>query len=157
MIRFKTIIPVVLLVISVAACGAGKGDKKGSDSAEKSNKATISLTTDHFLKKVADFKTNPSEWKYLGDKPSIIDFHADWCIYCKKLEPVLEELAKEYEGKIYIYKVDTEKEREVAAAFGIQGLPTLLFIPLNDEPRVAQGAIPKDELKKIIDTILLNK
>jgi thioredoxin len=157
MIRFKTIIPAVLLVISVAACGAGKSDKKGSDGAEKSNKATISLTTDHFLKKVADFKTNPSEWKYLGDKPSIIDFHADWCIYCKKLEPVLEELAKEYEGKIYIYKVDTEKEREVAAAFGIQGLPTLLFIPLNDQPRVAQGAIPKEELKKIIDTILLKK
>ncbi|GAB1474674.1 thioredoxin [Bacteroidota bacterium] len=155
--RIKTIIPVLLLIVSVAACGAGKNDKKETAASASVNKATISLTTDLFLKKVADFKANPSEWKYLGDKPSIIDFHADWCVYCKKLEPVLEELAKEYEGKIYIYKVDTEKEREIAAAFGIQALPTLLFIPMNDQPRVAQGAVPKEELKKYIDTILLKK
>lgn len=155
--RIKTIIPVLLLIVMVAACGAGKNDKKETGTSASVNKATISLTTDLFLKKVADFKTNPSEWKYLGDKPSIIDFHADWCVYCKKLEPVLEELAKEYDGKIYIYKVDTEKEREIAAAFGIQALPTLLFIPMNDQPRVAQGAVPKEELKKYIDTILLKK
>ena len=116
---------------------------------------TIHLTKDEFITKVANYEANPTEWKYLGDKPAIIDFYADWCVYCRKLAPVLEELAAEYDGKIYIYKVDTEKEREIAAAFGVRALPTLLFIPLNGDPQVAQGAVPKEDLKRFIDSVLL--
>jgi thioredoxin len=155
----KIIFPAFLMLAMVTACGAGNsktGDK--SDKEKSSAKTyTISLDTDGFLKKVADFKNNPQEWKYLGDKPAIIDFWAEWCSYCRKLSPVLEELAKEYEGQIYIYKVNTDQEREIATAFGIRALPTLLFIPQGEDPQVAQGALPKEELRKIIETVLLNK
>ncbi len=155
----KIIFPAFLMLAMVTACGAGNsktGDK--SDKEKSSAKTyTISLDTDEFLKKVADFKNNPQEWKYLGDKPAIIDFWAEWCSYCRKLSPVLEELAKEYEGQIYIYKVNTDQEREIATAFGIRALPTLLFIPQGEDPQVAQGALPKEELRKIIETVLLNK
>ena len=115
---------------------------------------TIHLTKEEFLKKVANYEANPTEWKYLGDKPCIIDFYADWCGPCKMVGPVLEELAKEYEGKIYVYKVDTETEQELAAVFGIQSIPTLLFIPMNDKPQIAQGALPKNTLIKVINDVL---
>ncbi len=153
------IIILFALVIFAASCGTGKRDKNGADnnSLELNNKSTINLTTEQFLKKVADFKENPTEWVYLGDKPAIIDFWADWCLPCKRLGPVLESLAKEYEGEIYIYKVNTDKEREVAAAFGIRAIPSLLFIPVDAQPQMAQGALPKEELKRYIETILLKK
>ncbi len=151
----KIIFPLILVVVAVTSCGARAGDNKDKQADDSQKRAVITLSTDEFVKKVADFKSNSQEWKYLGDKPAIIDFYADWCVYCKKLTPILEELAKEYEGKIYIYKIDTEKDREIAAAFGIRALPTLLFIPMNQDPQIAQGAVPKDELKKIIDSLLL--
>lgn len=141
----KSIIPLLIIIATTAACGANNSDKK----------YTIELTQQEFLKKVTDFKGNPTEWKYLGDKPAIIDFYADWCVYCKKLAPVLEELAKEYDGKIYIYKVNTDKEREIATVFGIRSLPTLLFVPMGQDPQVAQGAVPKDQLKNFIDSVLI--
>ncbi|HBG25040.1 MAG: thioredoxin [Bacteroidetes bacterium GWF2_41_61] len=151
----KMIFPLILTVVAVTSCGSRATDNKNKQSDDSQKRAVITITTDEFVKKVADFKSNSQEWKYLGDKPAILDFYADWCVYCKKLSPVLEELAKEYQGKIYIYKIDTEKEREIAAAFGIRALPTLLFIPMNQDPQIAQGAVPKDELKKIIDSLLL--
>lgn len=116
---------------------------------------TIQLTQADFLAKVADYQSNPKEWKYLGDKPALIDFYADWCGPCKMIAPVLEELAAEYDGKIYIYKVNTENERDLAAAFGIRSIPSLLFIPMQETPQMAQGALPKKELKRAIDEILL--
>ncbi|MEG1612248.1 MAG: thioredoxin [Alistipes sp.] len=119
--------------------------------------STIQLTKADFLTKVADFETSPTEWKYLGNKPAIIDFYATWCGPCKALAPTLEELAGEYADQIIIYKVDTEQEQELSAAFGIRSIPTLLFIPQTGEPRMAQGAMPKLELKKLIDSILLQK
>ena len=153
---FKTILPLFVIVMSVAACGArSTGVKENNGIKDKTY--TISLTTEEFLKKVADFKGNPDAWIYIGDKPAIIDFWAEWCVYCRKLSPVLEELAKEYEGQIYVYKVNTEEEKEIATTFGIRSLPTLLFVPLGDTPQVIQGAIPKGELKKIIDEVLLKK
>jgi len=118
---------------------------------------TIQLTETDFLTKVANYKENPSEWKYLGDKPCLIDFYADWCAPCKMVAPILEELAAEYEGKIYIYKVDTEKELALSSAFRIRSIPTLLFIPQNGTPQIAQGAMPKQELKKAIDEVLLRE
>jgi thioredoxin len=155
----KHLIPVLLIVTAITACGAGKrGDKNKEEPLKKETKVyTISLDQAQFLEKVADFKTNPEEWKYLGDKPAIIDFWAEWCVYCRRLSPVLEELAKEYDGEIYIYKVNTDVEREIAAAFGIRSLPTLLFVPIGQDPQIVKGAIPKEDLKNVIDEFLLNK
>jgi thioredoxin len=116
---------------------------------------TINLTKEDFLNKVMDYENNPKEWKYKGDKPAIIDFYASWCGPCKMLAPVLEELAKEYEGQIYIYKVDTEAEEELSRAFGIRSIPTMLFVPMNGQPMMTQGALPKAELDKIIKERLL--
>ncbi len=117
---------------------------------------TIPLTIEDFAKKIMDYKSNPEVWKYLGDKPAIIDFYADWCSPCKMIAPMLEELAKEYEDEIYIYKVDTESERELAAMFGIRSIPSILFIPMEGEPQMAQGAMPKEDFQRLIEEILLN-
>ena len=118
---------------------------------------TIHLTQAEFLQKVANYEENPTEWKYLGDKPCIIDFYADWCGPCKMIAPVLEELAKEYEGEIYIYKINTEQEQELAQAFAIKSIPTLLFVPMNEAPQLVRGALPKTEFKNAIDEVLLKK
>lgn len=125
---------------------------------KKENKmTTIHLTKAEFLSKVANFETNPAEWKYLGDKPALIDFYADWCGPCKAIAPVLEELASEYGGRIYIYKINTETEPELAAAFGIRSIPSLLFVPMTGQPQMAAGALPKQQIKEAVDTILLKK
>ena len=110
-----------------------------------------------FLAKVYNFEKNPEEWKYEGDKPAIVDFYADWCGPCKMVAPILDELAKEYDGQIVIYKVDTEKEQELAGAFGIRSIPSILFIPMEGKPEMAQGAMPKASFKKAIDEFLLKK
>jgi len=113
------------------------------------------LTKADFLTRIIDYQTNPDEWIYLGDKPAVIDFYADWCAPCRMLAPILEELAAEYEDLIYIYKVDTEKEKELAALFGITSIPLLLFIPMEGEPQMARGALPKATLKEAIEDFLL--
>ena len=118
---------------------------------------TVQLTKEVFLKKVANFEQNPTEWKYLGEKPALIDFYASWCGPCKTIAPILEELAAEYGDKIVIYKIDTEKEQELAAAFGIRSIPSLLFVPMNDKPQMTQGAMGKADFKKTIDSLLLKK
>jgi len=111
------------------------------------------LTTEAFKQKVFNYETN-NDWKFEGDKPAIIDFYADWCAPCKMVAPILEELAKEYDGKLDVYKVDTEAEQELAAIFGIRSIPSLLFIPLNDQPQMAMGALPKDTFKKAFKDVL---
>jgi len=110
----------------------------------------LSATT--FKEKVFNYDVN-KEWKFEGDLPCIIDFYADWCQPCKMVAPVLEELQKEYEGKINIYKVDTEKEQELAMAFGIQSIPSLLFCPKDDKPQMAQGALPKQSFEQAIEEV----
>ena len=112
------------------------------------------LTKETFKQKVFNFEEN-QEWKFEGDKPAIIDFYADWCQPCKIVEPVLEELSEEYEGKVDFYKIDTEAQQELAAAFGIQSIPSLLFIPLDGKPQMAAGALPKETFKQVIDDELL--
>ena len=111
------------------------------------------LTKDTFKEKVFNFEVN-KEWKYEGIKPAIIDFYADWCGPCKMVAPVLEELKDEYDDKLEIYKVNTEEERELSAMFGIQSIPSLLFIPLNGQPQMAMGALPKETFKKAIGDVL---
>lgn len=117
----------------------------------------IHLTTAEFKRLVFNYDANPAQWKYIGDKPCIIDFWATWCPPCKVIAPILEDLAKEYKGQLYIYKVDVDKEQELAAAFGIQSIPTLLFIPMTGEPKAEVGAISKEIFKDRIDNFLLAK
>jgi thioredoxin len=111
------------------------------------------LTKDTFKEKVFNFEAN-KEWKYEGDVPCMIDFYADWCGPCKMVAPVLEELQKEYGESIRIYKVNTEVERELAGLFGIQSIPSLLFVPSEGQPQMAMGALPKETFKKAIGDVL---
>jgi len=114
------------------------------------------LTKETFIAKVFDFEKN-QDWKFVGSLPCLIDFYADWCGPCKMVAPILEELSKEYEGKINIYKIDTEAEQELAGIFGIQSIPSLLFIPMEGQPQMMQGAMPKATFKQAIDEVLLEK
>lgn len=135
------ILTLITLLLTVKAAASNEKDK--------TMKAT-NITKEDFLKKVMDYKNNPTEWKYLGDKPAIIDFYASWCGPCKMMSPIMDELATEYEGKLYVYKVDTEAEEELSQVFGIRSIPTLLFIPMDGKPMMSQGALPKADLKRII-------
>jgi thioredoxin len=112
------------------------------------------LTKDTFREKIFDFEKN-KDWKFEGELPAIIDFYADWCGPCRMVGPVLEELSKEYAGKLNIYKVDTDKEQELAAMFGIRSIPSILFVPKEGQPQMAMGALPKDALKDAISSVLL--
>ena len=116
---------------------------------------TMSLNKADFLNKVANYETSPSEWKFLGERPAIIDFYATWCGPCKMLSPVLEELAAEYAGKIDIYKINVEEEEELAGVFGVRSVPTLLFVPMEGAPQMAQGVLPKNVLQEAIRNVLL--
>ena len=111
------------------------------------------LTKETFLQKVFNYEQN-KEWKFEGELPCIIDFYADWCGPCKMVGPVLQEIAEEYQGKLDIYQIDTDAQQELAAAFGIQSIPSILFVPLNDKPQMAVGALPKNSIKKAINEIL---
>ena len=111
------------------------------------------LTKATFLEKVFNFEEN-KEWKFEGKRPVLIDFYADWCGPCKALAPVLEQLSEEYEGKIDIYKIDTEVEQELAAAFAIKSIPSMLFCPAEGQPQMANGALPKPEIERIIADVL---
>ncbi len=111
------------------------------------------LTTETFKQKVFNWEEN-SEWKYEGDLPAIVDFYADWCGPCKMVAPILEEISTEFQGKLHVYKVDTDKEQELAMAFGIQSIPSILFIPMGDKPQMAAGALPKETLQQVIKDVL---
>ena len=129
----KKLLLTTMCMLGLAACA--NGSNKENNTKKENTMKTIALTKADFLTKVANYETNPTEWKYLGDKPALIDFYASWCGPCKALAPVLEELAAEYGDSIYIYKVNTEEEQELAAAFGIRSIPTLLFIPMEGRSR----------------------
>ena len=116
--------------------------------------ATIKLTTQDFKDKVFNYETE-KEWKYQGELPAIIDFYADWCGPCKSIAPVLEELSDQYKDQLVVYKIDTDKEIQLSSVFGIQSIPTLLFIPLNGNPMIQKGALPKNILQQIIEERLL--
>ena len=153
MIKRVLFLTVGILSLLLAAC-----ETKAINNDKKGNKMkTIELTKSDFLKKIVNYEKNPEEWSYLGDKPAIIDFYASWCGPCKMVAPILEELAAEYEGEIYVYKVNTEQEQELAALFNIRSIPSFLFIPMNDKPQMAMGAMPKSSFKEAIDGVLLKK
>lgn len=164
--NIKLLLASALTVLLTVSCTSTNGTKQSTsndgDATEQNLKTnnnnmakTINLTREQFLAKVANIEANPQEWKYLGDKPAIIDFYADWCGPCKVVAPILEELAGEYADDIYIYKVDTEAEQQLSAEFGIRSIPSLLFVPMEGQPQMAQGALPKDALKEAINEVLL--
>ena len=141
----------ILIVFLFALLSISYGQQK-----KESAGTVIHLTNEQFKQMVFNYEAN-KEWKYLGNKPCIIDFYADWCGPCRLMSPRLEEIAKEYSGKLIVYKVDTDKEQQLSASLGIQSLPTLLFIPQNGKPQGSLGAIPKESLVKAIHEVLLIK
>lgn len=158
--HFKLILSVALaltLGMAQATCNGNQTDKNSNNKNIKEEKQmmTQELNKNEFIQKVHNFEANTQTWKFEGNRPCIVDFYASWCGPCKALSPVLEELAKEYEGRIDIYKVNVDKQSDIAAAFGIRSIPTLLFCPTDGQPGLSQGALPKNELKKIIDNNLL--
>jgi thioredoxin len=147
------IIGISMLLFTATACK--QTDKKEINHKIVKEMNTVHLTKTDFLSKVANYEANPTEWKYLGDRPALVDFYASWCGPCKMIAPILEELAEQYRDKIYIYKIDTEHEQELAALFNIRSIPTLLFIPMNGSPQITQGAMSKVQLDKAIHEVLL--
>lgn len=111
------------------------------------------LTKQQFQEKIFDFEKG-QEWKFEGSVPCVIDFYADWCGPCKVVAPIMDELAIEYKDKVNFYKVDTEQEKELAGMFGIQSIPSILFVPMGEKPQMAVGALPKDQLKSAISDVL---
>ena len=155
----RIILVCLLFIISVNTFSGNTKDTKvlNNQSKEFKKMGTIHLTKADFLSKVANYEKSPTEWKYLGDKPCIIDFYASWCGPCKTIAPILEELAKEYEGQLYIYKINTEEEQELAGAFGVRSIPTVIFCPMVAAPQMSQGAMPKESFVKAINDLLLKK
>jgi thioredoxin len=158
----RTAFILIFALALLSSCNNSEAQKNKPNTNNNNLKTTTNMTTIHltkaeFLSKVANYETNPKEWKYLGDKPCIIDFYATWCGPCKAVAPVLDELATEYANQIYIYKVDVDAEEDLAAAFNIRSVPTILFVPMKGAPQMAQGALPKASFKQAIQDVLLKK
>ena len=146
---------VALIMAGITACASKDGANVNQQSKnEVSSGEVIPMNKDMFIKDVFDYQTS-QEWKYKGDKPAIIDLYADWCGPCKMTAPIMKELAKEYAGKIVIYKVNVDKEKELAALFNATSIPLFVFIPKNGEPQFFRGAADKATYKKAIDEFLL--
>ncbi len=137
-----------LLILLSPALAKGKSGGKAT---------TIHLTEAQFLERVYNYQDSPDELVYLGDKPALIDIYASWCGPCKQIAPILEELAAEYDGEIYIYKIDTDRESALASYFNIRSIPSLLFIPMEGKPTMSQGAMLKSQLQAHINKLLLEK
>ena len=149
----------VVVVLFLASCSmSANSDKNESGKVSEQKKGeVIVLNKADFLSKVFNYEKNPTQWMYEGDKPCIIDFYADWCGSCKRVAPVLVELAEQYKDDLIIYKINVDNEKELAMAFGIQSIPTLLFIPKTGTPQVSQGALSKEQFVEQIENFLLKK
>jgi thioredoxin len=150
----SVLITISILSIFFVNCNSEKPSVEKVKGSDELN--VVSLTSETFKTKVFNYEVN-KEWKYEGKEPAIIDFYADWCAPCRQLSPLIDEIAKEYKGKLVVYKVDTEKEKALASSLGITGLPTLLFIPASGTPQVLMGLLPKEDLIRAVNEVLLIK
>ena len=172
--RFLSALVIVSVMVFMSSCSNGEASTKATsaevdngtesilvaeETPTNTNSATVEyLTTSMFIDRIFDYKSNPTKWIYKGDKPAIIDFYATWCGPCKRVAPIMEELATEYAGQINIYKVDTDKEKELAGqVFGIRSIPSILYIPVNGQPTMYTGAYPKQHYIDLINENLLKK
>ena len=129
------------------------GTKSSKDKSSANGKVNY-LTTADFKQKVMDYEAHPQEWVFAGQRPVVIDFYATWCRPCKMMSPIVEQLAKQYAGKVDFYKVDIDQESELASVFGIQSIPTFLFIPMKGNPTAQMGMMEKEEMEKVIKGII---
>ncbi len=165
---------VFLLAVSTISCGNNQKGQTGSKDTvaaavavqpaleKTANTAPVHINKADFLRLVMDYEKNPDVWKFQGDKPCLIDFYADWCAPCRITSPILDQLAKEYSGKINVYKVDVDKEQELAAVFGVQSIPSFLFCPVDGKPTISAGIAGSPEATKQmfiqqIEELLLKK
>jgi thioredoxin len=164
----------LLALLFFTSCGNSNGNKPGDPvggpeagtelasgpetvQPEGEEGKVIHLNKATFLKKVWNYEKNPDTWVYEGDKPCMIDFYADWCKPCKMVAPIMDELAAEYQGKIYVYKIDTQVERELAQVFNVTSIPRVLFVPKEGQPQMSVGALPKPTFIQAINEVLLVK
>jgi|LQAB01.1.fsa_nt_gi thioredoxin len=152
MMKKKLLTSIFVLATVFSACAQTTATKATEPA---NSNEPVHLTKAEFLKRVANWEATPDQWVYLGDKPCLIDFYTTWCGPCKRIAPIVEELAKTYAGQIYVYKIDTDKEREIAALFNIRSIPSLLFVPMHGAPQMAVGAIDQATFVKIINEVLL--
>jgi thioredoxin len=165
-LTYLFLLPAVFLMSCSGTGSSQDASQAGPATIQKADggieKTTASVKPEHltaqtFKIKVMDYEKNPQQWVFEGDKPAIVDFYADWCRPCRMIGPILEELAVEYDGKIDVYKINTDEQRELASVFGIESLPTVLFIPMQGKPSMQKGALPKESYKQIIDEFMLKK
>lgn len=138
----------IALVMMVTAMTANAQEKKTESKVKH-------LTYNEFLKKVWDFEKNPTTFEYKGKLPAVIDFYADWCGPCRRVAPIMERMAEEYDGKLLVYKINTDQERELAQAFQVRSIPMVLFIPMEGQPMMSVGALQEAEYKKVVEEQLL--
>jgi len=146
---------ILLLSFALSACSSNA--EKGGANALPVEGQVSKLTAESFQRLIWNYKSNPSEWVFIGDKPVIIDFYADWCRPCKLIAPIMDELSKEYQGKVRIYKINTDEQRELAGLFNINSIPAVMFIPKNGKPQMSVGALQKEGYVDLIRNVLLVK
>lgn len=149
-----------ILIITAFSCSSKSADEKNESEPKIENKydnqgKVIQMNKSMFIDLVMDYENNKQNWNFKGQKPCIIDFYADWCRPCKIVAPIMEELAKEYEGKLNIYKVNVDQEKELAGVFQVQSIPSILFCPKEGNPAIQPGALSKEQYKQIIDEFLM--
>ncbi len=161
-----SVLLVFFLAANLMACtnsnGSENNDNKANSEVSKDGKKTSNaqvefLTYDDFLKKVWNFEANPQEWIYEGDVPCVIDFYADWCGPCKRVAPIMDELAKEFDGELKVYKINVDKEKQLASVFRVRSIPSVLFVPKTGKPQMQTGAFPKETYFKVVKEQLLKK